>query len=225
MQDHSTSVLSIPVAGGHLARPSATKRLYPLAKRWIDLAAVMVIAPFVIIIIGVLALLVRRDGHPAFYSQPRLGKDGKVFRIWKLRTMVPDADRRLREHLAGDPLAKAEWDLTQKLRNDPRITPLGRRLRKYSLDELPQIWNVFVGDMSLVGPRPMFPEQRAQYPGTDYFELRPGITGLWQVTARNHSSFAERANYDALYAGMLSFGADLQILLKTPLVILRGTGL
>ena len=97
--------------------------------------------------------------------------------------MVVDAERRLAEHLAGDPAARAEWDTTQKLKNDPRITPIGRLIRKSSLDELPQLWNVLRGDMSLVGPRPMMPDQTALYPGRAYYALRPGLTGFWQICA------------------------------------------
>lgn len=203
---------------------SAPIQLYPMVKRLIDLVLTVILVPIVLIVVGLLAAVVRTDGHPAFYRQPRLGRAGRTFHIWKLRTMVPDADALLNSYLNSDPLAKAEWDRTQKLRHDPRITPVGRLLRKYSLDELPQLWNVLLGEMSLVGPRPMFPEQRASYPGNDYFALRPGITGLWQVSVRNRSSFAERAVYDTAYAKNLSFLTDFRILLKTPLIMLRGTG-
>ncbi len=133
--------------------------------------------------------------------------------------------RRSPQLLAEDAAAKAEWDSTQKLRNDPRVTRIGRFIRKYSLDELPQLWNVLVGDMSLVGPRPMFPEQRSLYPGTACFDFRPGLSGLWQVSERNESSFAERAGYDNEYARTASFSTDLAILAKTLVVVLRGTGL
>ncbi|WP_274609245.1 sugar transferase [Mesorhizobium sp. L-8-3] len=204
------------------ARP---KQSYLAAKRGLDVAVTIALAPFVLTIVGILALLIRLDGGSAFYRQERLGKDGKVFKLWKLRTMVPNAEQRLQEYLNGNAAARIEWDKAQKLRNDPRITTLGRYLRKYSLDELPQLLNVFVGDMSLVGPRPMCPDQRQQYPGTAYFMMRPGITGLWQVSERNACSFAERAIYDGRYAGAMSFRTDLWILALTPLVVLRGTGL
>lgn len=193
-------------------------------KRGMDIAATLVAAPFALTLVGAIALVVRLDGNPAFYGQPRLGRDGKVFTLWKLRSMVPNADRKLEQHLRENPAARAEWDRTQKLRKDPRITPLGRYLRKYSLDELPQLWNVLKGDMSLVGPRPMFPEQRQHYPDTAYFEMRPGITGLWQISERNNCSFAERAKRDTSYARMLSLRADLYILIMTAVVVVRGTG-
>ncbi|PWK76860.1 sugar transferase [Aminobacter sp. AP02] len=195
------------------------------AKRAFDVAATLLLAPIALVIVGLIAAAIRLSGGTAFYGQPRLGKDGKVFTLWKLRSMVPNADKRLEEHLRSDPTARVEWDRTQKLRSDPRITPIGWYLRKYSLDELPQLWNVFVGDMSLVGPRPMFPEQRQRYPGTAYFDMRPGITGLWQISERNGCSFAERALHDTKYASVMSFRADIWILVMTVAVVIRGTGL
>jgi lipopolysaccharide/colanic/teichoic acid biosynthesis glycosyltransferase len=138
--------------------------------------------------------------------------------------MRPDADAVLAAVLTADPEAAAEWTRTQKLRNDPRITRLGRFLRKTSLDELPQIWNVFRGEMSFVGPRPMMVEQQHLYPGEAYFRLRPGITGLWQVSERNLTSFAERAAFDTRYAEILSFRTDLGIFVRTVQVVLKGTG-
>jgi lipopolysaccharide/colanic/teichoic acid biosynthesis glycosyltransferase len=199
--------------------------VYPFVKRCFDLFVTLMIAPFVLAIVGVLALLIRMEGGSAFFCQPRVGKNGKFFKLWKLRTMVPDAERRLREHLSRDPQARAEWVTTQKLRDDPRMTRIGKYLRKYSLDELPQFLNVLLGEMSLVGPRPMLPEQRHRYSGTAYFALRPGLTGLWQISERNACSFAERAMIDTRYSSMMSFGTDLWILWRTPLVVLRGTGL
>jgi lipopolysaccharide/colanic/teichoic acid biosynthesis glycosyltransferase len=195
-----------------------------LFKRWFDVACVLVAAPFVLPVVLLLALLVRRDGGPAFYVQDRVGLDGRIFRILKLRSMVTDADARLAAHLAADPALRAEWELNQKLKNDPRVTAVGRFLRKTSLDELPQLWNVLKGDMSLVGPRPMMPEQRALYPGDAYYRMRPGITGSWQVSDRNEASFAGRAQYDADYARRMSLPTDLAIMVLTVWVVLRGTG-
>ncbi|MDI7860743.1 sugar transferase [Rhizobiaceae bacterium n13] len=198
---------------------------YEPLKRVIDLLGIALLAPLALTIIAILALLIRRDGGSAFYCQPRLGKDGKIFNLWKLRTMVPDADRKLQDYLDTNPAARIEWDTTQKLKDDPRITSIGKYLRKYSLDELPQLLNVGLGQMSLVGPRPMMPNQRAYYPGTAYFDMRPGLTGLWQISERNESTFAERALYDNRYAAIMSLGTDLWVLSKTLTVVLRGTGL
>ncbi|WP_423222131.1 sugar transferase [Limimaricola pyoseonensis] len=193
-------------------------------KRGFDLVLVLLTAPATLPLIAILALMVACDGGRPFYSQDRLGRGGRVFRIWKLRSMCPDAEAALAAHLAADPEARAEWDSTQKLRSDPRITRLGRLLRKSSLDELPQLWNVLRGEMSLIGPRPMMPEQRPLYPGRAYFAMRPGISGLWQVAARNSGAFAERAAFDSRYHEAISFGADLRLLLATLRVVLRGTG-
>jgi lipopolysaccharide/colanic/teichoic acid biosynthesis glycosyltransferase len=193
-------------------------------KRVFDMAVVVLAAPLVLLVVGILALLIRRDGGPVFYCQNRVGRNGRIFRCWKLRSMIVDAEAQLAAHVAGDPAAREEWDTHQKLRNDPRITPVGRAIRKTSLDELPQLWNVLKGDMSLVGPRPMLPEQRDLYPGQAYFALRPGLTGFWQISDRNNSSFADRAIYDALYRDRLSFLTDVLVLLMTAWVVLRGTG-
>jgi lipopolysaccharide/colanic/teichoic acid biosynthesis glycosyltransferase len=150
--------------------------------------------------------------------------NGRIYRMWKLRSMDVDADEKLADYLAANPIARREWDHSQKLRCDPRITRIGHFLRRSSLDELPQLWNVFRGDMSLVGPRPMMPSQRSLYPGDAYYALRPGITGLWQVSTRNESGFAERASYDAEYERTLSFTTDLRLLAATVRVVSRGTG-
>ncbi len=193
-------------------------------KRALDIMLVLIAVPAVLPFILMLALLVARDGGSPFYNQLRVGRDGRVFRMWKLRSMIKDADAALLAHLASDPEARREWEAHQKLKQDPRITSFGRFLRQTSLDELPQLWNVLVGDMSLVGPRPMMPSQRALYPGTAYYRMRPGITGLWQVTDRNNSSFAERAKYDAQYGLDLSPRTDVKLLLSTVKVVVRATG-
>ncbi len=194
------------------------------AKRVFDVLMILAALPVVLPVVLLLALLTRHDGGPAFYSQLRVGRGGRLFTMWKLRSMVVEAECKLEAHLAANPAARAEWDSTQKLKCDPRTTRFGRLLRKSSMDELPQLWNVLAGDMSLVGPRPMMPEQKSIYPGTAYFALRPGITGNWQVSKRNDSTFADRAVFDDHYDQSLSFGADLKLLLATIRVVLHGTG-
>lgn len=213
-----------------VARPASdasavgSRSFYRIAKRGFDIMVTLMLGPLALIIVGILALLIRLDGEKAFFCQPRLGVGGRVFKLWKLRTMVPDAERRLQEYLNATPMARVEWDRTQKLQNDPRVTRIGKYLRKYSADELPQLLNVLLGDMSLVGPRPMLPVQRSDYPGSAYFTLRPGMTGLWQISERNMTTFAQRATYDARYASTVSLSTDLWILSRTVFVVLRGTG-
>ena len=194
-------------------------------KRLLDLTLVIITAPVVLVLIAVLAVLVvlTTGGNP-FYSQLRVGKNGKPFRMWKLRTMIPDADAYLEQYLLQNPEARAEWDQTQKLKQDPRITLFGGVLRKTSLDELPQLFNVFNGTMALVGPRPMMLEQQAFYHGRAYFNLRPGITGFWQVCDRNNCRFKDRVSFDNKYDAALSLKTDVRILCKTVGVVLRATG-
>lgn len=195
-----------------------------ILKRGIDVLAVLLSLPVILPLLAVLALAISLDGHSPFYRQKRLGRNGRIFTLWKLRSMVAGAEALLDAHLSADPAAREEWTLTQKLKKDPRITAIGRILRKSSADELPQLWNVLRGDMSLVGPRPMMPDQAPLYPGTAYYALRPGITGSWQVSVRNDSSFADRARFDTNYERQVSVATDFAILLATVRVVLRGTG-
>ena len=193
-------------------------------KRGLDIFLVVLFVPIILPLVGILALFVWRDGGNPFYKQWRVGLDGRAFLMWKLRSMVSDADGQLESYLAANPAAREEWNRTQKLAHDPRITRFGRFLRRTSLDELPQLWNVLKGDMSLVGPRPMMPCQQILYPGSAYFRLRPGVTGFWQISSRNRSSFADRAKFDSAYERRLSLQTDLRVLLGTVQVVLRCTG-
>ena len=195
-----------------------------LGKRIFDVTFLIVGIVFLVPVLLVIAVFIKLDGGPIFYSQDRLGKYGKVFRFWKFRSMELEADEYLADYLTSNPEAAIEWNTSQKLRNDPRVTPFGRFIRKYSLDELPQLWNVLIGDMSFVGPRPMMPNQRNLYPGKHYETLLPGITGLWQISERNEVSFAARAWYDERYALGLCFWSDIKIMFKTVKVMTNGTG-
>lgn len=193
-------------------------------KRALDVCLVMLaLVPALLMVLPFL-FLIMRDGHSPFYRQERVGLYGRRFYMWKLRSMVPDAETQLEAHLAASAEARAEWNRDQKLRDDPRVTTVGRIIRKTSIDELPQLWNVLIGDMSLVGPRPMMPNQQDLYPGRVYYAMRPGITGFWQTSVRNESSFSERAEFDTAYFKDLSFRTDLRVVLKTVIVVLRGTG-
>lgn len=193
-------------------------------KRALDIALALAALPFVAVVVLVLSLIVRRDGGPAFYGHVRVGRRGRRFTCWKIRTMSVDAETALARHLDADPAARAEWEETQKLRCDPRVTRVGAFLRATSLDELPQIWNILIGDMSFVGPRPFTPDQQHLYHGRGYYALRPGLTGYWQIGDRNDAGFSSRAVHDARYAREMSLGVDLSVIFRTVLVVLRGTG-
>ena len=207
--------------------PRSGRRPYRAGgKRIFDLIAVSATLPLWLPIITFLAVLVAvTSGGQPFYRQARVGQYGRIYTMWKLRSMALDADAALETYLEANPAARAEWDSTQKLRHDPRIIPVGRFIRKTSLDELPQLFNVLAGDMSLVGPRPMMPEQRPLYHGQAYERLRPGITGFWQITQRNDGTFVQRVGFDEAYWRRVSLVVDLKVLLATVRVVLRGTGL
>lgn len=193
-------------------------------KRAFDTVLIVMALPFILPLMILMALAVASDGGRPFYTQLRIGRDGRHFRMWKLRTMVSDADLRLQEYLMTNPEAHIEWNTTQKLKRDPRITRVGRLLRKSSLDELPQLWNVLNGSMSLVGPRPMMVEQQSFYDGQCYYNLAPGITGYWQVSDRNEGTFCQRVKHDDAYDKDVSLKTDIKILMRTFGVVLRCTG-
>lgn len=220
----SVSVPSFPVR--QVSRYGA--RLYQrVFKRLIDTLLVVVSLPIVVPVIAVLALIIRRDGGPAFFVQPRVGLNGEVFPCFKLRTMHVDAEARLAEMCATDPNIAAEWHRDQKLRIDPRITKVGCFLRRSSLDELPQLFNVLRGEMSIIGPRPFLPSQEELYRragGRAYYAMRPGITGSWQVAGRGDTRFVDRVGFDDDYHSRLSFKEDMMILLKTVSVVIKSTG-
>lgn len=223
--DLTSDVQTTSSAGFAPHRSEASGAYRYFFKRVLDLTLVIVSLPVVFPLIACLAVLVAvLTGGKPFYTQLRVGKGGERFRMWKLRTMVKNADAQLESYLQQDPEARAEWDNTQKLKKDPRITPIGRLLRKTSADELPQLFNVLNGTMSLVGPRPMMIEQQAFYKGKDYYQLRPGLTGLWQVSDRNECEFGGRVAYDNIYNRTLSLKTDIHILFKTIGVVMRATG-
>ena len=197
-------------------------------KRTLDVAFSLLALPIVVPVICIIALgmVVSGDRGPIFFGHKRVGRNKKVFRCWKIRTMVTDAEERLRDHLAADPKAAEEWERDHKLSNDPRITRLGRFLRRTSLDELPQLWNVVRGEMSLVGPRPIVRMEMHKYgPHRGmYASIRPGVTGLWQVSGRNDISYAERVAMDVDYVANVSPHLDLRVLVGTVASVLNLTG-
>jgi len=205
-----------------LLRPSSR-----LIKRTLDLAIALLIAPLVAAVVAFFAVLIRLDSPgPVFYGNERMGAGGKKFKVWKLRSMKLHGDEILARHLAQNPAAAIEWHAHQKLKRDPRITRVGAIIRKASIDELPQLWNVLVGQMSLVGPRPLLENQVALYgPGFNlYKQVRPGITGLWQVSGRNQLAFQERVKLDKYVIQNWSVWLDLYILARTLAVVLTAKG-
>ncbi|WP_254695498.1 sugar transferase [Oceanicola sp. D3] len=195
-------------------------------KRVFDFSLALVLLPLVLPVILVLCAITRRDGAPGLFGHERVGRNGQPFNCWKIRSMVPNAKERLAEHLASNPEAAAEWERDFKLDNDPRITRLGHFIRKTSLDELPQLWNVLVGDMSFVGPRPIVASELARYGEhrREYLSVRPGITGPWQVSGRNDISYAERVRMDASYAHSMNLPTDVALIFKTVGVVFAPTG-
>lgn len=193
------------------------------AKRAIDLAATVAVGVVVLPLILVLSLLVwLESGRPIFYSADRLGRDDKLFSCLKFRTMVPDAETTLRRVLEEDPLLMEEYSKYHKLRKDPRVTRVGRLLRATSLDELPQLWNVLRGEMSLVGPRPYLPRESDDIGNmqSEILRVYPGITGPWQVSGRNDVAFSERVAIDAHYVRNWSIWLDLVLLARTAWVLI-----
>jgi lipopolysaccharide/colanic/teichoic acid biosynthesis glycosyltransferase len=168
----------------------------------------------------------RNDGLPILFAHYRVGKDGTLFRCLKFRTMVLDADRVLGRLLLDSAEVRSEWERNHKLRDDPRITPIGRFLRRTSLDELPQLINVVCGDMNLVGPRPIVVQELRKYGAAKfhYLSIKPGMTGLWQVSGRNRTSYEERVRLDRVYVENQSLWLDCRILIKTARVLLAHDG-
>ena len=201
---------------------------WQIVKRIFDIVIVVIGSVFIAPLLLIISILIKVSSPgPVFYFQPRVGLGGKKFYMIKFRTMYDNAEAALGEMLDNDPLLHLEWTEYQKLSNDPRITPIGKALRRLSLDELPQIWNVIVGDMSLIGPRPFLFSQVEEYGKQaykNYIRIRPGMTGMWQVSGRNQTSFAARAQWDEYYIRNWSVGLDLKILLRTIGVVFQQEG-
>lgn len=195
-------------------------------KRLLDWAIALPILLLISPLIAVIGVLVAMDGGPVFYGHRRVGENGKPFNCYKFRTMIVGAHDLFDEYLGFHPAAVAEWAASQKLDGDPRITSIGRWLRRTSLDELPQLLNVIMGDMSLVGPRPVTESELARYgdKADIYKAARPGITGLWQVSGRNRLSYDERVALDVQYVSQRALWRDIVILGRTIRVLLTGDG-
>ncbi|MCB9871361.1 MAG: undecaprenyl-phosphate galactose phosphotransferase WbaP [Planctomycetes bacterium] len=200
---------------------------YALAKRAVDIALCLLMLPFVFPVMLAIMVAIRLESPgPVLFAHRRLGRDGRWFSVWKFRTMVIDADRKLAEYLAEHPELQREWQETHKLKSDPRITRVGRFLRRSSLDELPQIWSVLTGRMSLVGPRPIVADEVVKYGDAYalYTSVPPGITGLWQVSGRNNTTYPQRVALDAAYVRNWSIWLDLYVLYRTVKTVLRREG-
>jgi Undecaprenyl-phosphate galactose phosphotransferase WbaP len=197
-----------------------------LMKRFFDIVSATALLIALSPLLAFIALQIRRSGPGVLFVQPRWGRGGQKFNCYKFRTMVPDAEKVLKELLDRDPVARREWEEKTKITNDPRITPIGEFLRKTSLDELPQLWNVIKGDMSLVGPRPILLHENEKYGSrlSFYHNVRPGITGLWQVSGRSDTDYANRIHLDTWYVKNWSLWYDIAILFKTVKVVLGRKG-
>jgi exopolysaccharide production protein ExoY len=214
----------------HIWRPHHVRVDRPLtqriAKRTLDiigaLGLALVFAPLMVMV----AVLLRVDGGGVIYRHRRVGKQGRLFECLKFRTMVPGADHELSAVLAQDEELKAEWLQGHKLKRDPRVTRIGHFLRRTSLDELPQLWNVLRGEMSLVGPRPIVREELLRYGRNAglYLSVKPGVTGLWQTTGRNNTDYRRRVAMDVYYVRNQSLWLDAYILIRTTGVVLDGDG-
>lgn len=205
------------------AKVDDRRPLYHAVKRLFDVVAsacgLILLSPLFLLLI---ILIKSEDGGPAFYSQERIGKNEKPFKMWKFRSMIVDADKMLDKLEDQNEIDGAMF----KIKDDPRITKIGHVIRKYSLDELPQLWNVLIGDMSLVGPRPPLPSEVEEYTNYDKQRLTvmPGCTGLWQVTKRNEADFDEMVWLDIVYINHSGVWEDLKLIIKTVLVMIHPNG-
>jgi Undecaprenyl-phosphate galactose phosphotransferase WbaP len=201
----------------HLLGPRRLFR-YRVVKRALDILLILAISPLLLLMIGLIAAAVRLSSEgPIFFSHRRIQRHGAFFTMWKFRTMCVNSSEVLEAYLAADPAARVEWRRTHKLKSDPRVTRVGEFLRRTSLDELPQFWNVLTGTMSLVGPRPIVAAEVEKYGEyfADYCLVKPGITGLWQVSGRSSCTYGQRVQLDREYARTWSLRADIVILFKT----------
>jgi Undecaprenyl-phosphate galactose phosphotransferase WbaP len=226
MSDQLTSALTLDGAYRYDTPAADTSSAGYVVKSVIDLSVAglsfLVLLPLFILV----AILVKLDGGPIFFAHSRIGRRGRSFKCYKFRSMRTNSDDLLANMLLSDPEAAEEWKTKRKLRNDPRITPIGKILRKTSLDELPQLLNVLKMDMSLVGPRPIVDQELHLY-GAEihkYCSFRPGITGLWQVSGRSETTFSRRVEFDVKYTENWSVWLDLKIIAKTVPTVIWGSG-
>lgn len=212
---------------GFSSTHNLTIKSYYYFKRFIDIFIILLFTPIILPVFLILSLIVACSSRgPVFYGHKRVGKNGKEFKCWKFRSMVINSQEMLEEILKNDPVRAAEWEAERKFKDDPRVTKIGKFLRKTSLDELPQLINVLTGEMSLVGPRPVTEPELEKYGASkDYvLSVLPGISGLWQVNGRSETSYEERIYFDTYYIQNWSVWFDIWILIKTVLVVIKGKG-
>lgn len=212
---------------GYASTNYLTKSFSKLTKRILDIALCLIAAPFALVLTLIIALLIKIDSRgPVFFGHKRIGKNHKEIKCWKFRSMYADADVRLKKILETDPVRAEEWEKNRKFSDDPRVTRIGKFLRKTSLDEIPQLWNIFKGDMSFVGPRPVTLGELEKYGGAVEYVLSvtPGLSGMWQVSGRSDTDYDERIALDSYYIQNWSIWLDLWIVVKTIWVVLVGKG-
>ncbi|WP_296331570.1 undecaprenyl-phosphate galactose phosphotransferase WbaP [uncultured Treponema sp.] len=230
INDISTISTNVRDFGGILGFSSThnlTKRLSLFWKRFIDIFLLLISCPLTLPVTFVVALLIKiTSPGPVFYGHKRSGKNGKEFKCWKFRSMVIDADKQLEKILAENPEMRREWEKDRKFTNDPRVTKIGKILRKTSIDELPQFFNVLTGEMSFVGPRPVTEPELVKYGNKAKFILsvKPGLSGMWQISGRSDTGYEERVTLDSYYIQNWSVWLDIWIIIKTIYVVLRGKG-
>ena len=205
------------------------KILYGIVKRIIDIIGAIIGVALLIpvtLVIYIASIIFKENQGPLFYEQLRYGKNGKQFRLYKYRSMCINADKKLKEYLDSNAEAKKEFEENQKLKNDPRITKLGNFLRKTSLDELPQMINILIGDMSFVGPRPIVDGEIEKYGNKrdKFLSVKPGLTGYWQANGRSNTSYDERIKMELYYVDNCSLWLDIKIFFKTFITVLKKDG-
>lgn len=223
----SLSVRNFGDIFGFSASNRLTRPFNLFIKRCIDLGILLLSSPVILPLVVLIAILVKCTSKgKIFYGHKRIGKNGKEITAWKFRSMVMDADKRLKELLENNPDMKREWDEHQKLEHDPRITSIGKFLRKTSLDELPQLFNILLGEMSFVGPRPVTEPEREKYGDTFkyIFSVTPGLSGMWQISGRSSTGYDDRIFLDTFYIQNWSIWLDIWIILQTFIVVVTGKG-
>ena len=230
INDISTISTNVRDFGGILGFSSThnlTKRFSLFWKRFIDLFLLLISSPITIPVVLIVSLAIKISSPgPVFYGHKRTGRNGREFKCWKFRSMVIDADKQLEKILAENPQMRAEWEKDRKFTNDPRVTKIGKILRKTSIDEIPQFFNILTGEMSFIGPRPVTEPELKKYGNKAEFILsvQPGLSGMWQISGRSDTGYEERVTLDSYYIQNWSVWLDIWIIIKTVYVVLRGKG-